>query len=76
MEEDLKLKPYDRLMSILSEKNTGQLTKSASDKLDFLLEEKPSFLTKLKNFFAKIDGYIFKERSRTNNSIYQRRKNV
>ena len=72
--EDLKLKPYDRLMSILSESNDGQLTKNASDKIDFLLEEKPTFLERIKSFFSKIDGFIFKERSRTNNSIYQRRK--
>jgi hypothetical protein len=72
--EDLKLKPYDRLMSILSESNDGQLTKNASDKIDFLLEEKPTFLERVKSFFSKIDGFIFKERSRTNNSIYQRRK--
>jgi hypothetical protein len=72
--EDLKLKPYDRLMSILSESNDGQLTKNASDKIDFLLEEKPTFIERVKSFFSKIDGFIFKERSRTNNSIYQRRK--
>ena len=71
-----KLKPYDRLQSILSEKNEGKLTENASSKISFLLNEKPNifvqFLTTIKNLFSKIDTFLFKESKMTN--YYRRRK--
>ena len=48
--EDLKLKPYDRLQSILSEKDKGKLTKNASEKLDELFgsKDKETFFDKVR----------------------------
>ena len=75
--EDLKLKPYDRLQSILSEKDTGKLTKNGESKLDELLGEskEKTFFDKIKDFFLKIDSNIFKSPSRMfNTNYYKRRK--
>lgn len=74
--ENLKLKPYDRLQSILSEKDSGKLTQSASSKLDelFGLEKKVTFFDKVKAFFLKIDNKIFKSSSRTFNTTYYKRR--
>lgn len=74
--EDLKLRPYDRLQSILSEKDNGKLTKNASDRLDELFgdEKKESFLDKIRKFFLKIDRLIFKSGSRMYNTTYYKRK--
>jgi len=74
--EDLKLRPYDRLQSILSEKDNGKLTKNASDRLDELFGNKKEerFLDKIKNFFLKIDRLIFKSGSKMYNSTYYKRK--
>jgi hypothetical protein len=75
--EDLKLKPYDRLQSILSEKDTGKLTKNGESKLDELLGEskEKTFLDKIKDLFLKIDSKIFKSPSRMfNTNYYKRRK--
>jgi hypothetical protein len=74
--EDLKLKPYDRLQSILSEKDNGKLTKNASEKLDELFgsKDKENFLDKVRNFFLKIDKMIFKSSSRIFNTTFYKRK--
>jgi len=74
--EDLKLRPYDRLQSILSEKDNGKLTKNASDRLDELFGNKKeeSFFDKIKSFFLKIDRLIFKSGSKMYNSTYYKRK--
>ena len=74
--EDLKMKPYDRLQSILSEKDSGKLTKNASDRLDELFGDKKeeSFLDKIRKFFHKIDRMIFKPESRIFNTTYHKRK--
>ena len=64
--ENLKLKPYDRLQSIFSEKNSGKLTENAADKLDYLLNSKnevdgvieigifQKIIQSISNFFKKI----------------------
>lgn len=71
MSDDLKLPPYQRLKSILNE---GELTDKAADNLDELLgEKKNNFLTKIGDFFKKIDSYIFRKPSRTNNNIPHKR---
>ena len=72
--EDLKMNPYDRLQSILSEKDSGKLTKNASDRLDELFGDKKeeSFLDKIRKFFHKIDRMIFKPGSRMNTTFYKR----
>jgi hypothetical protein len=75
--EDFKLKPYDRLQAILSEKDTGKLTKNGESKLDELLgtTKKITIFDKIKDFFLKIDSKIFKSPSRMfNTNYYKRRK--
>ena len=75
--EDLKLKPYDRLQSILSEKDNGKLTKNASEKLDELFgskDKETSFFDKVRDFFLKIDKKIFKSSSRMFNTTFYKRK--
>ena len=74
--DDLKMRPYDRLQAILSEKNSGKLTENAKSNLDLLLGEKkePTILDKIYEFFQKIDRFIFKPRSRKYNTMYSRRK--
>jgi hypothetical protein len=74
--EDLKLKPYDRLQSILSEKDTGKLTKNGESKLDELLGEskEKTFFDKIKDLFLKIDSKIFKSPRIFNTNYYKRRK--
>lgn len=71
--EDLKLSPYERLQSILSEKNAGKLTENASNKVG-----EPSFFDnivgKIKSFFKKIDSLIFSDKSRGFNTTFYRRK--
>jgi hypothetical protein len=73
--EDLMMKPYDRLQSILSEKDGGKLTKNASDRLDELFGDtkKESLLDKIRNLFKKIDRFIFKPGSRMNTTFYKRK---
>ncbi len=75
-DEDLKLKPYDRLQAILSEKDTGKLTKNGESKLDELLgnTKKKTFFDKIKDFFLKIDSKIFKSPSRMFNTTYYKRR--
>ena len=65
--EDLKLKPYDRLQAILSEKDSGKLTKNGESKLDELLGN-------IRDFFLKIDSKIFKSPSRMFNTTYYKRR--
>jgi len=74
--EDLKLKPYDRLKTILSEKNTVKLTKIGESKLDELLgnSNKRTIFDKIKDFFLKIDSKIFKSPSRMFNTTYYKRR--
>lgn len=74
--EDLKLKPYDRLQAILSEKDSGKLTKNGESKLDELLgnTKKKTFLDKIRDFFLKIDSKIFKSPSRMFNTTYHKRR--
>lgn len=74
--EDFKLKPYDRLQAILSEKDTGKLTKSGESKLDELLgnTKKITIFDKIKDFFLKIDSKIFKSSSRMFNTTYYKRR--
>jgi hypothetical protein len=75
--EDLKLKPYDRLQAILSEKDNGKLTKNASEKLDELFgskDKETSFFDKVRDFFLKIDKKIFKSSSRMFNTTFYKRK--
>lgn len=74
--EDLKLKPYDRLKAILSENNNGKLSNNAESKLDILLniEKKENLFDKIKEFFEKIDTFLFKKRNMKNNTIYYKRK--
>lgn len=75
MEEIKKLKPYDKLQSILSEGNAGKLTDSANNKLDFLLdiEKRESFFEKIINFFKKIDAFVFKTSDNKTTNQYHRR---
>lgn len=74
--EDLKLKPYDRLQAILSEKDTGKLTKNGESRLDELLgnTKKRTIFDKIKDFFLKVDSKIFKSSSRMFNTTYYRRR--
>jgi hypothetical protein len=74
--EDLKLKPYDRLQAILSEKDSGKLTKNGESKLDELLgnTKKKTFFDKIRDFFLKIDSKIFKSPSRMFNTTYYKRR--
>ena len=74
--EDLKLKPYDRLQAILSEKDSGKLTKNGESKLDELLGvvKEKTILDKIKDFFLKIDSKIFKSPSRMFNTTYYKRR--
>jgi hypothetical protein len=76
--EDLKMRPYDRLQSILSEKSNGKLTKNASERLDELFgNKKEGFLNKIKRFFLKIDRLIFNPGSKMfNTTYYKKKKNV
>jgi hypothetical protein len=73
---DLKLNPYDRLQSILSEKNNGKLSIKAESKLDELLDikKKDTIFSKFKNIFEKIDNFIFRKKIKRNNNIYYKRK--
>ena len=73
---DLKLNPYDRLQSILSEKNNGKLSIKAESKLDELLDikKKGTIFSKFKNIFEKIDNFIFRKKIKRNNNIYYKRK--
>jgi len=72
--DDLKLKPYDRLQSILSEKNSGKLTKNGESKLNELLgQNKKKVFNSIKDFFLKIDSFIFKSSSRISNTNYYKR---
>ena len=78
--DDLKLRPYDRLQSIFSEKDAGKLTETASEKLDFILGTKPKFtsrflLSKIIGFFRKIDGLVFKPRVNKFNNTFSKRRN-
>lgn len=68
-EDNLKLRPYDRLKSIYSESNDGVLTERAKSNIDDLLGIKPSvsLWNKFCNFFSKIDSMIFKKSYYTNN---------
>lgn len=74
--DDLKLPPYQRLKTILKDGEV-ELTEKASDNLDELLgikkEKKTGFLDRLKSFFNKIDSFIFRKPSRTNNNIPHKR---
>ncbi len=74
--EDLKLKPYDRLQAILSEKDSGKLTKNGESKLDELLgvTKEKTILDKIRDFFLKIDSKIFKSPSRMFNTTYYKRR--
>lgn len=80
IKDDLKLKPYDKLQSILSN-GDGKLTDDASEKLDYLLgiKQKPNllktFLNKMRDFFIKMDGFIFRKNSRMFNTSFSKRKN-
>jgi hypothetical protein len=73
--EDLKLKPYDRLKSILNE---GELTEKGSDNLDEILglkqEKKATFWNKIVYLFNKIDSWIFRKPSKMWNTTYYKRK--
>ncbi len=72
--DDLKLKPYDRLQSILSEKNSGKLTKNGESKLNELLgQNKKKVFNRIKDLFLKIDSFIFKSSSRFSNTNYYKR---
>lgn len=78
---DTDLSPYDRLQSIFSEKDNLELSQTASEKLDFLLDEvkQPSlfdkFLESIKSGFNKVDNMIFRINSRKmNNQYYPRKK--
>jgi hypothetical protein len=82
-ETGVKLNPYDKLQSIFSENNSGELTQTAYDKIDYLLgeEKQPNkvnlFLEKLKDIFNKIDNFIFRKNSRKmNNQFYSRKKKL
>ena len=71
---DIKLPPYQRLKSILTE---GELTEKASDNLDEILgikKKEPNFVDKIIGFFKKIDSFIFKKPSRMYNTTPSRRK--
>lgn len=78
--EDIKLKPYDRLQSIFSEKNTDKLSKSSASKLDYLLniDEKSNifsiWIEKAKSVFSKMDGLIFSKGDRRSNTGFHRRE--
>jgi hypothetical protein len=79
-ETGVKLNPYDKLQSLFSDKDDIKLSDSAKEKLDFLLgeEEKPNYLKKIfdkiMNLFSKIDGFIFREKSRIMNNEFHSRK--
>ena len=51
--DDLKLKPYDRLKSILSESDDVKLTNEASEKIDQILDIKKNntIFDTIKSFF-------------------------
>ena len=60
--DELKLKPYDRLKSILSDSD-NILTDKASDKIDQILDIKRNntIFDVVKNTFLKIDRIIFRK---------------
>lgn len=71
---DIKLPPYQRLKSILTE---GELTEKASDNLDEILgikKKEPNFVDKIIGFFKKIDSLIFRKSNRMYNTTPSRRK--
>ena len=71
---DIKLPPYQRLKSILTE---GELTDKASTNLDELLgvkKKSPNFVDKIIGFFKKIDSLIFRKSNRMYNTTPSRRK--
>lgn len=81
MNDNLNLTPYDRLQSILSEKNAGKLTDNASEKLDFILNipEKKRFalfeiFQKIWIYLKRANDFIFPPRNNKFNTIYQKRK--
>lgn len=75
--DDLKLPPYQRLKSILTEGDP--LSQKGSDNLDELLGiktkkiDRNNLFTKLGNFFKMIDSKIFSKPSKTNNNMPHRR---
>ena len=73
--EDLRLLPYDRLKSILTDEI---LTEKASANLDELLGiksiKKNNLFTKIADIFKKIDSVIFKKPSKISNNPHKRLK--
>ena len=73
--EDLKLDPYKRLKSILTDGDP--LSEKGSDNLDELLgikkeERKKTFIDKIISFFKKIDSSIFKKPGKITNMPHKR----
>ena len=72
-----KLAPYQRLQNLFSEGEDPILTNKANSNLNDILGVKdniqlPSILDKIKNFFKKLDGYIFAKNKKIS-SRYQKR---
>ena len=72
MDEIEKVKPYQRLQSILSDGKSSKdlkLTDRGLSIIDELLgkeEDKQTIFKKIKNFFLKIDSKIFVKQKMTN----------
>lgn len=77
---ELKLSPYERLQVILNENENKVLSSQASEKIDFILgtESKQKIhnkvISKIKEFFESIDGFIFRKKSRVMNTQFYSRK--
>ena len=82
-----QLKPYEMLKNILTDGEEIILTDRAQKNINELLDvkdknvvekelhvyQKSNILTKIKNFFLKIDNYIFIKKSRKWNTLYIKR---
>ena len=82
-----QLKPYEMLKNILTDGEDIILTDRAQKNINELLDvkdknvvekelhvyQKSNILTKIKNFFLKIDNWIFTKKSRKWNTSYNKR---
>lgn len=76
MNDDIKLPPYQRLKSIFNE--DAPISEKASSNLDDILgiekkEYKPNIFDRFKTFLKKIDSFIFRKPSKTNNNTPHKR---
>lgn len=71
-----KLKPYQRLKNILTEGDplSDNGVRNLNDILGIKEEKSISLLQRIKDFFSKIDSYIFKKKDKMWNTTPYKRK--